>query len=348
MGLLVLYFLLAIIVSFMCSILEASLLSVTPTFLAGKVSEGKPFAKNLQKIKENIDTPLAAILTINTFANTVGAVGVGVQAQRLWGNEYLTIVSGILTVTILIFSEIIPKTLGANYWKNLAPIVPYFLKGMIYSPFYPIIILAKFITKALKKDKNKDILSRSEFHAMAEIGVKEGIFKKEESKILLNLMVFNKIEVKSILTPRTVVFAAEQEIAVKDFFEKNDKIRFSRIPIYNKDIENITGYVLKDDIMQYMIEDKGDKKLESLHRDIKVVNEQMPIIRLFYKLIEEKEHIAMVVGEYGEMVGIVTMEDIIETLLGTEIMDEFDHVADMQDLAKKIWEKKVRRLGMSK
>lgn len=340
MGLLILYFLIAVIISFICSILEASLLSITPTYLAGKVNEGKTFAKSLQKFKEKIDTPLAAILTINTFANTVGAVGVGVQAQKLWGNEYLSITSGVLTISILIFAEIVPKTLGVNYWKNLSPIIPYFLKGMIYSPFYPIIAFAKFITKSLKKDQTQDVLSRSEFHAMAEISVKEGIFKKEESKILLNLMVFNKIEVKSILTPRTVVFAVEENTSVKEFIENNDKIIFSRIPIFQKDIENITGYVLKDDILQYMIDKKQNNKLLSLRREIKVVNEQMPIIRFFYKLIEEKEHIAMVVGEYGEMVGIVTMEDIIETLLGTEIMDESDSVEDMQELAKKVWKKK--------
>lgn len=344
MGLLILYFLTAVIISFICSILEASLLSITPTFLAGKINEGKAFAKSLQKFKEKIDTPLAAILTINTFANTVGAVGVGVQAQKLWGNEYLSITSGVLTISILIFAEIVPKTLGVNYWKNLAPVIPYFLKGMIYSPFYPIIAFAKFITKSLKKDQTQDVLSRSEFHAMAEISVKEGIFKKEESKILLNLMVFNKIEVKSILTPRTVVFAVEENITVKEFIEKNDKIIFSRIPVFQKDIENITGYVLKDDIMQYMIDKKENNKLLSLRREIKVVNEQMPIIRFFYKLIEEKEHIAMVVGEYGEMVGIVTMEDIIETLLGTEIMDESDNVEDMQELAKKVWKKKQNDL----
>ncbi len=346
MALLIIYFLIAVLVSFMCSILEVTLLSITPTFLAAKVNENKSFAKSLSKFKENIDTPLAAILTLNTFANTVGAVGVGVQAQLLWGNEYLSLTSGVLTITILIFSEIIPKTLGVNYWKNLAPVVPYFLKAMIYSPLYPIIILAKFITKLLQKDKSQNALSRSEFHAMAEIGVKEGIFKKEESKILMNLMVFNNIDVKSIMTPRTVVFAAEDHLSLQELFEKNEKIRFSRIPVYKKDIDNITGYVLKDDIMQELIEKKPDETLKSLSREIKVVNEQMPIIRLFYKLIEEKEHIAMVVGEYGEMVGIVTMEDIIETLLGTEIMDELDNIEDMQEQAKKIWEKRAKRLGI--
>jgi CBS domain containing-hemolysin-like protein len=346
MGLLIIYFLIAVIISFICSILEASLLSITPTFLAGKINEKKSFAKSLKRFKDEIDMPLAAILTINTFANTIGAIGVGAQAQKLWGNEYLTITTGILTLTIIIFSEIIPKTLGANYWRNLAPVVPYFLKVMIYSPFYPVIILAKFITRKLKKDENQDMVSRSEFHAMAKIGVKEGIFKKEESKILLNLMVFNKISVKSIMTPRTVVFADNEEITINDFFEKNDKIRFSRIPIYKDNIENITSYVLKDEIMQFIIEKKHSEKLKSLSREIKVVNEQMPIMRLFYKLIEEKEHIAMVVGEYGEMVGIVTIEDIIETLLGTEIMDEFDNVEDMQELAKKVWEGKAKRLDI--
>ena len=346
MILLIVYFLIAVLTSFLCSILEAALLSITPSYIAAKVNEGKIFAKALQKFKEKIDTPLAAILTINTFANTIGAVGVGVQAQKLWGNEYLSITSGILTITILIFSEIIPKTLGANYWKKLAPIVPPILKVMIYSPFYPIIILAKGITKILQKDENKSALSRSEFHAMAEIGIKEGIFKEEESKILMNLMVFNKISVKNIMTPRTVVFAAEKNISINEFFNQNDKIRFSRIPIYENDIDNITGYVLKDDIMENLIEKQQDKILNDLNREIKVVNEQMPIIRLFYKLIEEKEHIAMVVGEYGEMEGIVTMEDIIETLLGTEIMDELDNIEDMQKQAKLIWEKRAKRLGL--
>jgi CBS domain containing-hemolysin-like protein len=198
----------------------------------------------------------------------------------------------------------------------------------------------------MKKDENQSALSRSEFHAMAEIGVKEGIFKEEESRILMNLMVFNKISVKNIMTPRTVVFAAEDHLTINDFFQNNDKIRFSRIPIYKDDIDNITGYVLKDDIMQDLIDKKQNKTLKDLSREIKVVNEQMPIVRLFYKLIEEKEHIAMVVGEYGEMEGIVTMEDIIETLLGTEIMDELDNVEDMQEQAKLIWEKRAKRLGI--
>jgi CBS domain containing-hemolysin-like protein len=346
MTLLFLYLVIALLFSFLCSLLEAILLSITPTFVAAKAKERKKYTKQLLKYKENIDLPLAAILTINTFAHTIGAAGVGGQVQVIWGNEYLSIASAILTIIILIFSEIIPKTIGANYWKQLAPFATNTLTVMIYSPLYPVIWFSNQITKVLSKNKNRSILSRSEFHAMAEIGVKEGIFKEEESKILMNLMVFNKIAVKNIMTPRTVVFAGEENVLISDFYERNEKIRFSRIPVYQEHIDNITGYVLKDDLMQDIIEQKQSKQLKDLKREIKVVSEQMPLIRLFYKLIEEKEHIAMVVGEYGEMTGIVTMEDIIETLLGTEIMDELDNVADMQAQAKLIWEKRAKRLGL--
>ncbi|MEE4198090.1 MAG: CNNM domain-containing protein [Bacteroidales bacterium] len=346
MGLLLTYLFVALFFSFLCSILEAVLLSITPSYIASKAKENKRYAIKLQKYKENIDLPLAAILTINTFAHTIGAAGVGGQVQVLWGNELVSIASAILTIIILIFSEIIPKTLGANYWKQLAPFASTTLTIMIYSPLYPVIWLSKLITVLLSSKKTESVLSRSEFHAMAEIGVKEGIFKEEESKILMNLMVLNHIVVKSIMTPRTVVLAAPEDITIQNFFSDNEVIRFSRIPVFKENIDNITGYVLKDDIMQGMIDKKEQLLLLHIRRDIKVVNEKMPIIRLFYKLIEEKEHIAMVVGEYGEMVGIVTMEDIIETLLGTEIMDELDNVEDMQEQAKKMWEKRAKRLGI--
>jgi CBS domain containing-hemolysin-like protein len=181
---------------------------------------------------------------------------------------------------------------------------------------------------------------------MAEIGVEEGIFEKEESKILMNLMKFNYIVVKSIMTPRTVVLAASEESTIEDLFETSDRIRVSRIPIYKENIDNVTGYVLKDDLMEYMIEKRSEIQLKNLSRNLMVVNEKMPIIRLFYKFIQEKEHIAMVVGEYGEMSGVVTMEDVIETLLGAEIMDELDNVEDMQKQAMLIWEKRAKRLGL--
>jgi len=343
---LLLYLFIALFFSFLCSLLEAGLLSITPSYIAAKVNENKNYAHILKRFKEEIDLPLAAILTLNTFAHTIGAAGVGAQAQKLWGNEYLSVTSAVLTLIILIFSEIIPKTLGASYWKKLAPFTARALVILIYSPLYPFIILSKFITKILNKNKESAVLSRAEFQAMAEIGVQEGIFKKEESQILMNLMKFNNIVVKSIMTPRTVVLSAAEDDTIKDFFETREKVRVSRIPIYKENIDNITGYVLKDDLMQNMIEKKWDKHLKSLGRNMMVVNEKMPIIRLFYKLIQEKEHIAMVVGEYGEMSGIVTMEDVIETLLGAEIMDELDNIEDMQQQAMKIWERRAKRLGL--
>ncbi len=322
------------------------MLSITPSFIAARVNENKSYAKSLKKFKEEVDLPLSAILTLNTFAHTIGAAGVGAQAQKVWGNEYLSITSAVLTILILIFSEIIPKTLGASFWKKLAPFTARTLTVLVYSPLYPFIILSKFVTKILNKQKGSAILSRAEFQAMAEIGVQEGIFKKEESQILMNLMKFNNIVVKSIMTPRTVVLSASEDTTVKDFFEKHEKIRVSRIPIFRENIDNISGYVLKDDLMQNMIENKWEIQLKFLSRNIMVVNEKMPIIRLFYKLIQQKEHIAMVVGEYGEMSGIVTMEDVIETLLGTEIVDELDNIEDMQKQAMQIWERRAKRLGL--
>lgn len=346
MLILFLYLSVALFFSFLCSMLEASLLSITPSFVAAKVNENKSYGRTLKRFKEEIDLPLAAILTLNTFAHTIGAAGVGAQAQRIWGEEYLSITSAVLTLLILILSEIIPKTLGASFWKRLAPFTARALIILIYSPLYPFIILSKFITKILNKKKGSAVLSRAEFQAMAEIGVQEGIFKKEESQILMNLMKFNNIVVKSIMTPRTVVVSSPEDESVGEFMESHEKVRVSRIPIYRENIDNITGYVLKDDLMQHMIEQKDDLLLRSLARNIMVVNEKMPIIRLFYKLIQEKEHIAMVVGEYGEMSGIVTMEDVIETLLGAEIMDELDNIEDMQKQAMKIWERRAKRLGL--
>ena len=345
MILLFVYLFIALFFSFLCSLLEAALLSITPSFIAAKVNENKSYARSLKKFKEEVDLPLSAILTLNTFAHTIGAAGVGAQAQKVWGNEYLSITSAVLTLLILILSEIIPKTIGASFWKRLAPFTARTLTVLIYSPLYPFIVLSKFITKILNKQKGSAILSRAEFQAMAEIGVQEGIFKKEESQILMNLMKFNNIVVKSIMTPRTVVVASSEDTTIKNFFEKYQKIRVSRIPIYRENIDNISGYVLKDDLMQNMIDKKWHRQLKTLSRNIMVVNEKMPIIRLFYKLIQQKEHIAMVVGEYGEMSGIVTMEDVIETLLGAEIVDELDNIEDMQKQAMQIWERRAKRLG---
>lgn len=348
MGILILYLAFALFFSFFCSLLEASLLSTSPIFISIKIKEGKNYAKSLRHLKTNIDLPLAAILTLNTFAHTIGAAGVGSQAQIIWGEEYLTLISIILTLVILIGSEIIPKTLGAIYWRKLGAFTVISLKIMIYSPLYPFIVLTQFITKKLKRDKPPDTVSRSEFRAITDSVIEEGVINDEESQLLKNLMKFNQIKVKSIMTPRVVVFAAEENTPIGKFYQLHKEIPFSRIPLYEKDLNQITGFVLKDEFMEMIIEGKGERPMKEIKREIRVVTETMPIIRLFYKFIELKVHIAMVVDEYGIVSGIVTMEDIIETLIGLEIMDEMDDVEDMQILARRNWEQRAKKLGFIK
>lgn len=348
MGFLILYLAVALIFSFFCSMLEASLLSTSPIFINTKIREGKAYAKSLFHYKKSIDRPLAAILTLNTFAHTIGAAGVGSQAQIIWGDEYLTITSVILTLVILFGSEIIPKTLGAVYWKKLGRFTAISLKIMIWSPLYPFILLTQFITRKLKRNQPSGTVSRSEFQAITDSVIEEGVMKEEEAQLLQNMMKFNKIKTKSIMTPRVVVVAADENTSVEEFYELQKEMPFSRIPVYHGDLNQVTGFVLKDEFMEMMIEGKGDMPLKEIKRDIHFVIETMPIIRLFYQFIDMKIHIAMVVDEYGTISGIVTMEDIIETLIGLEIVDEMDNVEDMQILARKNWEERARKLGFIK
>ncbi len=345
MGFLLLYLFIALFFSFLCSVLEAVLLSITPSFISITTQKDPDLGKDLQGFKENVDRPLAAILTLNTFAHTIGAAGVGAQAQRLWGDAYLSLTSGVLTLIILFFSEIIPKTIGANHWKRLAPMSIRTIKILIYSPLYPISLLSQFITKRMKKDKGRSVLSRADFTAMAEIGIKQGIFQDSESQIIRNILRFNKIMVRHIMTPRTVVVSAQEDMPIIEFFTSFPDLRFSRIPIYRENLDDVTGYVLKDEVMYEMIQNQGDKPLKSISRNIQVVPEHMPIPTLFTSLLERKDQIALVVDEYGGTAGLISMEDIIETLLGMEIIDELDQIADLQTWARDNWEKRAKRLG---
>lgn len=348
MGLLFVYLSIGLVLSFLCSILEASLLSTSPYFINMKIKEGKKYAVKMDIFKKNIDLPLAAILTLNTFAHTLGAAGVGSQAQKIWGEEYVTITSVVLTLIILFVSEIIPKTLGAIYWKKLGSFTVVSLKIMIYSPLYPFIMMAHFMTKRFKKNQPPDTMSRTEFEAITDSVIEEGIMKDEESQLLQNLMKFESIIVKSIMTPQIVIIAEEENTSIETFYESREDIPFSRIPIFEKELNQITGFVLKDEIMEMIIDGKGKKPMKSIARKIRTVEENLPIIKLFYKLIELKAHIAMVVDEYGMVSGLVTMEDAFETLIGLEIVDEMDNVEDMQVLARKNWETRAKKLGLIK
>lgn len=349
MALLFTYLGIALIFSFLCSILEAALLSTSSVFINMKLKEGRKYAKKLDYYKKNIDLPLSAILTLNTFAHTIGAAGVGSQVQEIWGNDYVAIASVILTLIILIGSEIIPKTLGALYWKELSRFMVHSLRIMIYSPLYPFILFTNFITRRLRHGKSgKSSISEPEFRAITDSVIKDGVIEDEESRILQNLMKFQSILVKSIMTPQIVIHAAEENIAIEVFYEKNQNNSFSRIPIYHNELNQFSGFVLKDEVMESIIEKRGSEPLKSIARPITAVNEDTPIVRLFSKLIERRIHMAIVVDEYGMVSGLVTMEDLFETLIGLEIVDEMDGVEDMQVLARKNWEVRAKKLGLIK
>lgn len=352
MGLLILFFVISIVFSFLCSIWEAVLLSIPPAQVEIELDKGTLTGKRLKYFKKNIDRPLAAILTLNTIAHTAGAIGVGAQAARIWTGTYLfglnvaaVIVPVVMTLAILILSELIPKTLGANFWKPLMAFTVNALHYLIIGLF-PLVWLSQLITKALNKEKEKSVLSRADFRAMTQIGVRQGIFKQDESKIIYNLLRFHTIQAKDIMTPRTVVIASEENTSIQEFFDQFPDLRFSRIPVYQNTKDDINGFVLKDDILSGIINGKGQQPLKSVRREIMIVNEQLPLPDLFTRLMEKREHIALVVDEFGGMAGIVSMEDVIETLLGMEIIDELDNIADMQLLARKNWEQRAKNLGI--
>ncbi|GAB1856967.1 CNNM domain-containing protein [Flavobacteriaceae bacterium MHTCC 0001] len=365
MALLIFYGIISIFFSFLCSILEAVLLSVTPTFINVKKKEGKAYAQELEALKKDVDRPLIAILTLNTIAHTVGAILVGVQAKvayaELYGSEVKSIlgiqytedvmvgvVSTIMTILILIASEIIPKTIGATYWKGLANFTAKALKVLIFPlKWTGILWLLQLTTKLIGgKGHHGSVLSREDFHVMADMAQEEGVFQENESKIIKNLLTFKEVFAKDVMTPRTVMKTDDETTSVEDFFNKNLNLRFSRIPVFSNNPDNITGLVLKDEIFKEMALGNGLKKLSELKRNIIVIDRNSPIPTVFEKLVESRNHMALVVDEYGSVSGLVTMEDVIETLLGLEIMDESDNVSDLQHLARKSWESRAKKLGI--
>jgi CBS domain containing-hemolysin-like protein len=343
----------SIFFSFLCSILEAVLLSVTPTFINVKKQEGKDYALILETLKKDVDKPLIAILTLNTIAHTLGAMMVGIEAEslpykiELFGINTVGIVSAIMTFLILVASEIIPKTIGATYWKNLANFTSKALIVLIFPlKWSGILWLLQLTTKLIGGKGHGSILNRESFIVMADMAHEEGVFQESESKVIKNLLNFKDIRAKDVMTPRTVIKIENELTTVEDFFNKNLTLRFSRIPIYTDTEDNIKGLVLKDDIYKEMALDNGSKKLSELKRDIIIVDREMAIPTLFENLVETRNHMALVVDEYGTVSGLVTMEDVIETLLGLEIMDESDNISDLQVQARRNWEERAKKLGI--
>ena len=341
MTLLLVFLIGSISLSFLCSIMEATILSTSASYAEtlGNTRGGKL----LCKLKKESEKPTTAILILNTIANTAGATGVGAQVTMVFGSEYFGLASGILTVMILVFSEIIPKTIGINYWRTLCIPVAYLAQLYIILT-YPALKIALFLTHFITKDGGQTV-SREEIAAMTNIGEKEGIFEANESKIINNLIKMRSIKVHSIMTPRTVVMGADENLTLEEFFRQKEFMKYSRIPIYKGSLDNITGFVLKSDILLMLANDKQQIQLKTIRRNIARCYEHTSILKFYDRMISKKEQIAVVMDEYGGLEGIVTLEDVIETILGLEITDELDTQIDMQQLAKEQWKKRAAKMN---
>lgn len=338
---LIAFFLVSLIFSFLCSLWEAVLLSISPSYMQIQQEKGGAIGEILQSFKKNIDQPLAAILSLNTVAHTVGALGVGQEAAKIWAdtNPYITsfVVPAIMTTAILVLSEIIPKTIGATHWRALAPFTTRSLRLLIIG-LKPIVIICQAITRIFSPQKNESVFSRSDFMAMAQIGSQEGHLDPVETNLIQNLLHFRRYKAKEIMTPRTVLVTASKSMKLQEFYDFQEELTFSRIPLKESpENESIIGYVLKDEVLEGLVEGEGDKVLNDFRREIITVDESYGIFPLFNEFIKKREHIAVVVDEYGGTSGIITMEDIVETLLGAEIVDETDIIVDMQEMAKRQW-----------
>lgn len=346
MTLLVAYIVAALCMSFVCSMLEAILLSITPAFVAQVEQEGSTIAPHLKDMKARIDRPLAAILSFNTVSHTLGAAGAGGEAQRIWpGSDALAIVSVIMTLLILVVAEIIPKTLGARYWRQLTPFAVQTLRVLIFIQL-PLIWLSEKIGKHIKPaDDEGDHVSRDEIAALAQLGEAQGVFDERESKILRNLLGMAELNTRDVMTPRTVMFSLPVTTTVRDFVERRDAMQFSRVPVYGTNVDDVRGYVLKNDVYLRAARDDLSCTLSELARPHMVAPASLPVPELFERLLDRREHIAIVVDEYGGVDGVVTMEDVLETLLGMQIVDEADRVKNLREVARAKWRERAKLLG---
>ena len=325
-----------ILISFLCSLLEAVFLSITPSYVAMAVRDNKRSGKLLEHLKENIDRPISAILTLNTISHTIGASVVGAMVQKTYGDEYITIVSVLLTIAILLLSEIIPKVIGATHWKALAPFSAYTIQIMIFLLF-PIVRFSELIGKLFTRPDTASV-TREEMVANAEIGVEEGTLHKKESNIIKNLLMLGNMFVSDIMTPRSVMFALESEETVEEVANRFKPIRFSRIPVYDTNLDNIIGLTHRYMILEALSNDKHKTQIRDITTPINSVPERMTVAAVIDLFVKRKEHLALAVDEYGIVTGLVTLEDAIETLLGVEIVDEFDNITDMRQYALEQWQ----------
>lgn len=336
MTLLVTYLLLTLILSFMCSLLEATLLSSTSSYIESLDKKGySPKTVDLAKdVKQNIDKSISSILTLNTFANTMGAAGVGAQAAIIFGSNWQAVIAFILTLMVLFISEIFPKTLGAIYWRKFIVPATYIISFMVKIT-YPFIFLATFITNTLQKGRKNEVnFSKDEIITIVNMSEKEGVLQAKESILIKNLFKLKNIKAKDIMTPRTVVFAFDSKTTLKEALLNDNLYVYSRIPVYNESIDDIAGVVFKQTILEKRVKKKKKTLLKDIMVPVHKVPENISVSTLFDMFIRMKMHLFIVQDEYGQTSGVVTLEDALETLLGIEIVDEMDQVTDMQEFAK--------------
>ena len=345
MTLLLAFLLLALIVSFACSMWESVLLSVTPSYVARAQAEGRSTGRLLAEFKRDIDRPLAAILTLNTIAHTVGAIGVGAQAHEIYGSQgielggwslsYEALIAAGATLAILVFSEIMPKTLGATYWRRFVPMTVYSLKALVWL-LYPLVRLSEGITRFLKHGAKGPVFSRADFLAMTDLGHSQGGLEPREAAVIRNLLAFRDLRVREVMTPRTVLVAAQADEAVEAVLARTaTELPMSRLPLYADSIDEVVGLLLRDDLLAAAAEGRGGEPVSALAREAVFVLDSMHLPAVLRLLMQARQKLAVVVDEYGATSGVVTIEDLFETLIGEEIMDEADEVADMQALARR-------------
>ena len=340
MALLLLFLLGAMAISFLCSILEATLMSTPISYITMREEEGYKPAPRFKEYKQDSSRPIAAILSLNTIANTIGAAGVGRQATIIFGSEWFGLVSALMTILILVFSEIIPKTIGTTRWKSLMGFATRAIRVLIFV-MYPLVLLIELLTKLITPKEVESAVSREEVSAMANVAEEEGDLEEDENTIIQNLISMDEVKAFDVMTPRVVCEIAPESMTLKAFYKNKRYRHHSRIPVYTDNDEYITGYILRMEALQLMAEDKFDLTLGDIRRDVATFDEDTPLDQIWDEMLTKDEQIAIIINEYGSFQGILTLEDVIETLLGSEIVDENDTVRDMQQLARDKWKKRV-------
>ena len=338
MTLLIIYLLLTMAVSFLCSLLESVLMSTPISYITMREDEGDANAARFMKFKTEPERPLSAILALNTIANTLGAAAVGHQATQLTGDYWFGIISALMTILILVFSEIVPKTIGTSHYKDLL-----WLSGImkfLTVILFPLVWLIEKLRKSISDGEPDTGISREEVSAMANIGEEEGVIDNSENKVIQNIIKLDDIKAYDVMTPRVVSAVAPESMTLKQFYKQEELSHNSRIPVYSESPEFITGYVMRYDVLENLAEDKFDMRLRSIKRKIAAFHEETTVSDIWEALLKSKDQIAVIIDDYGCFQGIITLEDIMETILGMEIIDENDTVTDMQQYARERWMKR--------